>query len=371
MAENTLSDILRLLNTDGIGPVTYYKLLQKYGDVASALSAVAAKKEVFSAQAAAQIIDDAVRKNVKIITYTMPEYPQNLLQINDAPPVLYAYGNIELLNYPYAVAIVGARNASIAGRKIASRIAYDLTQSDVLVVSGMARGIDAAAHKGALYAKQQKGPTVAVLGTGIDEIYPPENADVYHDICRQGLLISEFPLGTKAQISNFPRRNRIIAGLTQGVLIAEASLHSGSLITAKLALEQGKDIFAVPGSPLENRAAGPNKLIKDGAILTESAEDILNVLSMSQNRCIKIQQTEMFPLDKTENNVNISEHETTEKSGGEKVNLLDLISYEGIDIDVLLRTSELPQAEFFSQILDLEFSGKIQRQAGNKVARIK
>lgn len=371
MAEITLSDILRLLNTDGIGPATYYKLLQKYGNPATALAAIATKKEVFSVQAAQQIIDDAADKNVKIIAHTMPEYPQNLLQLNDAPPVLYAYGNIELLNYPYAVAIVGARNASIAGRKIASRIAYDLTQSDVLVVSGMARGIDAAAHKGALYAKQQKGPTIAVLGTGVDEIYPPENADVYHDICRQGVLISEFPLGAKAHISNFPRRNRIIAGLTQGTLVAEASLHSGSLITAKLALEQGKDIFAVPGSPLENRAAGPNKLIKEGAILTESAEDILNVLSMNQNRCIKIKQIELFPLDKTENNVNISEQKTVEKSSNKSVNLLDLISYEGIDIDMLLCTSELPQAEFFSQILDLEFSGKIQRQAGNKVARIK
>lgn len=371
MSEDSLFDILRLLNTDGIGPVTFYKLLQKFGSAAAALSAVSAKKEVCSQQVAEKIIDEAAYKNVKIIDYTMPEYPQNLLQINDAPPVLYAFGNIELLNYPYAVAIVGARNASIAGRKMASRIAYDLTQNDVLVVSGMARGIDAAAHKGALYAKQQKGPTIAVLGTGVDEVYPTENTDIYNDICHQGLLISEFPLGTKAQVSNFPRRNRIIAGLTQGVLVAEASLHSGSLITARLALEQGKDVFAVPGSPLENRAAGPNKLIKEGAILTENAEDILNVLSMSRDRHIKIKQTELFPLDKSENSVNIPEHKPVEKSSIENVNLLDLISYEGIDIDVLLRTSELPQAEFFSQILDLEFSGKIQRQAGNKVARIK
>ena len=370
VAEN-LVNILRLLNTDGIGPVTFYKLLEKHGNIPAALEAISAKKTVYSQDQAEQLLADAEKKNVKIIPYTSPEYPQTLLQISDAPPVIYALGNTELLNYPYSVAIVGARNASIAGRKIASRIAYDLTQADVLVVSGMARGIDAAAHKGALYAKQQQGPTVAVLGTGVDEIYPAENTELYQDICRQGLAVSEFAPGTKAQVSNFPRRNRIISALTQGILVAEASLNSGSLITARLALEQGKDIFAVPGSPLENRAAGPNRLIKEGAILTESAEDILNVLSISQNRQIKIKQTELFPLDKAKNNVNISEHKNTEKSNSDNINLLDLISYEGVDIDVLLRTSQLSQADFFSQILDLEFSGKIQRQAGNKVARIK
>ena len=369
-AEN-LINILRLLNTDGIGPVTFYKLLEKHGDIQTALEAVALKKKVVTITEAECMVADAEKKNIKIIPYTTPEYPQALLQINDAPPVIYALGNVELLNYPYSVGIVGARNASIAGRKIASRIAYDLTQADVLVVSGMARGIDAAAHKGALYAKQQQGPTIAVLGTGVDEIYPAENTDLYYDICRQGLAISEFAPGTKAQVSNFPRRNRIIAALTQGILVAEANLNSGSLITARLALEQGKDIFAIPGSPLENRAAGPNRLIKEGAILTESADDILNVLSMSQNRQIKIKQTELFPLDKAKNNVNISEQKNAEKSNSDNVNLLDLISYEGVDIDVLLRTSNLSQADFFSQVLDLEFSGKIQRQAGNKVARIK
>lgn len=371
MAAENLTNILRLLNTEGIGPVTFYKLLEKHGDIETALEAIAAKKKVVTTTEAECMIADAEKKNVKIIPYTSPIYPQQLLQINDAPPVIYALGNIELLNYPYSVAIVGARNASIAGRKIASRIAYDLTQADVLVVSGMARGIDAAAHKGALYAKQQQGPTIAVLGTGVDEIYPLENADLYNDICRQGLAISEFALGTKAQVSNFPRRNRIISALTQGLLVAEASLNSGSLITARLALEQGKEIFAVPGSPLENRAAGPNRLIKEGAVLTESAEDILNVLSMTANRQIKISKIESLPLDKAENNVNISVQNTAEKTKSENVNLLDLISFEGVDIDVLLRTSNLSQADFFTQILDLEFSGKIQRQAGNKVARLK
>ncbi len=258
---------------------------------------------------------------------------------------------------------------------MASHIAYDLTENDILVISGMARGIDCAAHKGALYAKNKQGPTIAVLGTGVDEIYPPENNDVYHQIVEQGLLVSEFPLGTAAQISNFPRRNRIIAALSAGTLVVEAGIHSGSLITAQQALEQGKEIFAVPGSPIESRSAGPNHLIKQGAILTENADDILNILSITQNKQIKNYQLELKGLDKPENKANISRQKIIEpaivETPTEKVPLLELISYEGVDIDELLRNSGLEQADFFMQILDLEFAGKVERHAGNKVARIK
>lgn len=271
------------------------------------------------------------------------------------------------------MAIVGARNASINGRKIASRIAYDLTENDVLIISGMARGIDSAAHKGAMYAKNKLGPTIAVLGTGIDVVYPAENKDIYKMIAEQGLIISELPFGTAAQISTFPRRNRIISALSAGTLVVEASLHSGSLITAKCALEQGKDIFAVPGSPLENRSQGPNHLIKEGAVLTENAEDILNILSINQNRQIKSAQLSLKPLDKVENRVNISDIKISEPLPNKENNLplIELITFEGVDIDELLRSSGLMQADFFSQLLDLEFSGKIERQVGNRVARLK
>ena len=379
-----LVEIIRLLNTDGIGPVSFYKLLKQHGSASAALSAVAQKKQLFSQAAAEDEIARADKLGAKIIAYTDDIYPENLRQLNDAPPLLYALGNPALLQYPVAISIVGARNATIGGRKMASRIAYDLTEQEVLVVSGMALGIDGAAHKGALYAKHQQGATIAVLGTGVDEIYPPENRDLYEQIRHQGLIISEFSLSAKAQVSNFPRRNRIIAALSAGTLVVEAGLHSGSLITAKSALEQGKEIFAVPGSPLEARSAGPNRLIKDGAILTENAEDILNTLSITQNRQIKNYQLELTGLDKPQNNVNISAQKeiapqadnspakpSTPRSTAAKVPLLSLISYEGVDTDELLRNSGLEQADFFMQILDLEFAGKIVRLAGNKIGRVK
>ena len=367
-----LIEILQIINTDGIGPVTFYNALNKGGSVAAAMEIVAAKKALCNRSKAEDMVAQAQKIGATIISFQDALYPEAIRQLNDAPPVLYALGNIDLLKHPVAVAIVGARNASIAGRKMASRIAYDLTERDVLVVSGMARGIDSAAHKGALYAKNRHGPTIAVLGTGLDEIYPPENADIYHQIATQGLLLSEFPLGTAAQMSNFPRRNRLIAALSVGTLVVEASMHSGSLITAKQAAEQGKEVFAVPGSPIESRAAGPNYLIKQGALLTENADDILNVLSITQNRQIKNYQLELIGLDKPQNKANIAEQKNTAMPAvTSPTPLLELISYEGVDIDELLRNSGLAQADFFMQILDLEFSGKIERQAGNKVARIR
>ena len=278
MSEKHLLDILRIINTGGIGPVTFYAALKKYGNCEELLAYLESHKKVPNLSWAQDELGKATDTGIKLISFDDPMYPEALKAISDAPPILYAKGRTNLLHHAPAVAIVGARNASISGRKMASRIAFDLTNQNVLVISGMARGIDAAAHKGALYAQNQQGPTIAVLGTGIGEIYPRENETLYHMIEQQGLLLSEFPLSTKAQISNFPRRNRIISALAQGTLIVEAGLHSGSLITARLALEQGKDIFAVPGSPMESRSAGPNSLIREGAILTESADDILKEL---------------------------------------------------------------------------------------------
>lgn len=375
MQNQKLLDILQLINTDGIGPVTFYNYLKRAGNTEDALQMAAQKRALFPRDMAELELEKAQKNGISIITYEDKLYPKNLLELNDAPPILYALGRIDLLSFPLSVSIVGARNASIAGRKTASRIAYDLTENDVLVVSGMARGIDGAAHKGALYAKAQKGTTIAILGTGVDVPYPTENTELYYNIRDNGLLLSELALGTNAQIANFPRRNRLIAALTEGTLVVEAGINSGSLITAKLALEQGKEIFAVPGSPLESRSAGPNRLIKEGALLTENAEDILNILSMRQNRILKPQKTLQLPLDKPKNQVNISAQQEILKiqpqTAEKNTNLLDLISHEGVDIDELLRSCGLSQSEFFAEILDLEFSGKIERHAGNKVAKIK
>ena len=373
MTDRHLIDILRLINTGGIGPVTFYEYLKKFSNCEELLSYLVGKKDVPSIAWAEDEIDKAEKIGAKILTFDNVQYPEALKQLNDAPPILYIKGHAELLKHPISVAVVGARNASIAGRKIASKIAYDLTNQDVLVISGMARGIDAAAHKGALYAQNQSGPTVAVLGTGIGEIYPRENEVLYHNIEQQGLLISEFALETKAQVSNFPRRNRIISALSQGTLIVEAGLNSGSLITARLALEQGKEIFAVPGSPLDSRSVGPNSLIKDGAVLTESADDIIKELQLTQGKKIKNLEFNLLALDKVKNNVNISADKkvTNVNISPEPKNLLDFIDYTGVDIDELLTISGLSQADFFTQLLELEMSGKIERQVGNKVTKIK
>ncbi len=367
--EKTL-DWLQLINTDGVGPITFYKLTEKFGSAAEALRNLGDKYQKFPRQKAVEEFENARKKGIYIICRDDEYYPPNLKNIDDCPPLLYVLGNPEILKFPLSVSIVGARNASVAGRKTASKIAYDLTNSDIVVVSGMARGIDAAAHKGAMYAKNQLGPTIAVLGTGVDTVYPAENRELYEQIARQGVLISELPLGTKAQVSNFPRRNRIVSAISCATLVVEATMHSGSLITAKTALEQGREIFAVPGSPLDDRSSGPNHLIKEGAYLTESAEDIINVLSGSKHQSVKTYKNELLfdiVLDNKENNDDIPKN--TKPMNQDR--LLDFITPEGVYVDELIRLSGLDGAEVSLNLLEMEMSGKIVRQVGNKVALAK
>lgn len=233
MEYQELVNWIRLINSDGVGPVTFYKIIDKYQTAENALKYID-KNKVFSEYDAKAEVEKAYKQDAYFISVKDREYPSGLKLLNDAPPILYAKGRVDILNHPIVVSIVGARNASVSSRKIASKIAYDLTNSDVLVVSGMARGIDSAAHKGAMYAKDKNGPTVAVLGTGVDVPYPTENKELYEHICAQGVVISEYLLGTQPQSSNFPRRNRLVSALSSGVLVVEASHNSGSLITARL-----------------------------------------------------------------------------------------------------------------------------------------
>jgi len=361
MEHQELINWIRLINSDGIGPVTFYKMLEKYQTAQNALNYIDNDK-LYSTKDAQIEIENAYKKGISIISIKDKEYPNNLKQLNDAPPLLYVQGRIDILNYPIGVAIVGARNASIQSRKIASKIAYDLTNSGVLVISGMARGIDSAAHKGALHAKNKNGPTIAVLGTGVDVIYPKENEELHEQIVKNGTIISEYPLGTTPQTSNFPRRNRLVSALSSAVLVVEASLNSGSLITARLGLEQGKDIFAVPSSPIEGKSSGTNKLIKDGAILTESADDILEVLRISHNYQIKefeAKNQTLFAnaLDKPKKNDNIP----IQVKHTSKTSLIGLIDKNGIDIDELIRLAGGNTVEVMSQITDLELDGIIER----------
>lgn len=372
-AENKILDYIQLINSANIGPVTFYKLLRQYGSAEAALAALPASRRTFSRSAAQKEFELARHQNIRLLAFDDPEYPENLRAAEDAPPVIYVRGQINCLRQPLSLSIVGARNASLNGRKLASQISCELTSQGVMIVSGMARGIDTAAHKGAMFALNRTGSTVAVLGTGIDIAYPAENQKLCEQIAGQGAVISEFPLGTEPSAGNFPRRNRIVSALTDGTLVVEASLHSGSLITARLALEQGRDVFAVPGFPTDERSAGPNKLIKDGAFLVENAEDILNVLSA--DTCRKIPrtprpvQTDLFvkPLDKESKTADIPDTASPDR----ETDILSLLTPAGVYVDELIRVSGLDSAAVSLRLLELEMEGRIERQVGNKVALIK
>ena len=366
--EENVINTIQLINSDNLGPITFYKLLQRYGSVKNAIENISEVKKInlLSRTKAEDIYENAIKKNMHVITYDDKNYPQILLNIPDAPPVLYAIGNYNILNQIPAVAIVGARNASINGRKTASRIAFDLTEQNVMVVSGMARGIDAAAHKGALYAKQQSGATIAVLGTGADIPYPNENKSLYCQIAEQGCIISEFSPETLPQANNFPRRNRIVATISAGTLVVEATNKSGSLITAEIAADHNRKIFAIPGAPLEARSCGPNNLIKNGAFLIENAQDIIKCLDIpSEYKNIVLKRPKQQELKLENNNV------VKQTQNLNKTKIIDYLNFDGVYVDEIIRTSGMSEAEIALELLELEMSGKIERQSGNKVALIK
>lgn len=266
---------LRLARTDRIGPVAFSQLLSRHGSAVRVLDIL---PDLVRKSGAASVpppvarvereLTDGDRIGARLLVLGDADYPQMLAALDPPPPILWVRGRTELLNAP-SVAVVGARIASAGGQRIARGLAQQLGQAGHVVVSGMARGIDAAAHEGALPTG-----TVAVLGGGVDDVYPPEHADLYARLTDQGCVVSESPVGARAQARDFPRRNRIISGLSRGVVVVEAEIKSGSLITARLAAEQGRDVFAVPGSPLDPRARGPNELLRQGAILCEGIEDI-------------------------------------------------------------------------------------------------
>ncbi|KJV39569.1 DNA processing protein [Brevundimonas sp. UYEF29] len=266
---------LRLARTDRIGPVAFTQLIGRYGSALGALDALPALVRKFGAASIPPPVETVEREiaagdaiGARLLVLGDPDYPEMLAAVDPPPPILWTRGRVDLLNQP-SVAIVGARIASAGGQRIARGLAQQLGQAGHVVVSGMARGIDAAAHEGALATG-----TVAVLGGGVNDIYPSEHADLYARLTEQGCVVSESPVGARAQARDFPRRNRIISGLSRGVVVVEAEVRSGSLITARLAAEQGRDVFAVPGSPLDPRARGPNELLRQGAILCEGIEDI-------------------------------------------------------------------------------------------------
>lgn len=277
------NDWLRLSRTRGVGPVTFFNLLERFDGSASAvlenlptLAKKAGGKTDIRIPAHAEIdaeLDAANRLGARIIAACEPDYSPALAAIDAPPPLIWVRGDTKLMHRP-AIAIVGARNASAVGRKMARDIARDLGAAGYVVVSGLARGIDGETHEASLDTG-----TIAVLAGGPDQVYPPEHARLYAAVVERGLIVSECPVGYVAQARDFPRRNRVISGLSMAVVVAEAAERSGSLITARCALEQGREVMAVPGSPLDVRAKGSNRLLKQGAALVESAQDVIDALA--------------------------------------------------------------------------------------------
>ncbi len=359
---------LRLIRTENVGPVTFRQLISRYSSAQKALeigpelAKRGGRKKPLVAASMSNInkeLDEIKSHGAEMIVLGDTLYPAPLAATEDAPPILMALGHTHLLE-KNCFAIVGARNASAVGLKIATSFAGKLGEAGYVISSGMARGIDAAAHHGAISTG-----TIAVLAGGADVIYPKENKEIYHQIKDTGLILSEMPFGTRPQARHFPRRNRIISGLALGVLVVEATNRSGTLITARLAAEQGREVFAIPGSPLDSRSKGPNSLIKQGAQLTESVDDILEVLTLMSNRSISEPDADLFHYAKSSAE-NDSALESELQSARTAIN--EKLSHTAIAIDELIRLTELESSLVQTVILELELAGEITRHAGNRVS---
>lgn len=359
---------LRLARTENVGPITFYRLMEIYGSASRALEALpelskrGGRKKPLTAPSVSSVEQEyeALQKiGGDIIIAADEAYPIALAAIDDAPPVISVIGNPELMNKP-CIAIVGARNASANGKKFAERLARGLGENDMIVASGLARGIDTSAHAGAL----QNG-TIAVVAGGIDIVYPEENKKLYGEIKEKGLIIAESPLGNAPIAQSFPRRNRIVSGLSKGVVVIEATMRSGSLITARLAGEQGRDVYAVPGHPLDPRAEGPNHLIREGAVLVRNAADIMENLRNFSGGALRegIQSPQRFILPEA---VNENPHENVGENAQEIVT--SALSFEPLGVDELIRTCQLSISVVQTVLLELELAGRVKRHHGNRIS---
>lgn len=299
------------------------------------------------------------RVGARLICWGEPLYPNALIAIEDAPPILAVLGRTELLSRPI-VAVVGARNASANGRRMSRELAASLGEGGVVIVSGLARGIDAAAHLGAL-----ETGSVAVVAGGIDVVYPEENRGLYEALARQGAILAELPLGTEPQARHFPRRNRIISGMALGVVVVEAAARSGSLITARFALEQSRDVFAVPGSPLDPRCRGCNDLLRRGAILTENADDVLSQLAAQLRDALPA--PDRTPTLTATDYARIEPARPIADDDGLEM-ILERLSPTPVAVDELVRQCHLSAAAVATLLLELELAGRVERHPGNLVS---
>jgi DNA processing protein len=353
---------LRLMRSPGIGPVTFRQLLARFGGAEQALAAVpdlAARgggraPALFSEGAARTEIERVEKQGARYLSLGQGLYPRLLAEMPDAPPLLTVKGDLQLLDRPI-VAIVGARNASAAACRFARGLAHDLGREDIVVVSGLARGIDSAAHDGSL-----DSGTIGVIAGGIDVVYPPENADRQRAIAERGLLVAEMPPGTEPRARHFPYRNRIIAGLSRATVVVEAAPRSGSLITARLAAEAGREVMAVPGSPLDQRAQGCNQLIREGATLVQSAADVMEGLQTMTGKIA----SPAYPFDHHADAMPI------EPAGELRDRITDLLGPTAAPVDEIVRQSGATAGEVQLILLELDLAGRLERHAGGKVSLV-
>lgn len=354
---------LKLYRSENVGPKTFATLLQLYGSAKKALNALPGLAASGGMKRKINICPDALVENelekttqfgAQIIPLFDERYPQLLKYIHDAPPILIAHGDITKMHNIDFIGIVGSRDASTNGCSFAKKIASGLAQNSVGVVSGLARGIDSAAHLASLNFL-----TVAVIAGGIDHIYPPENAKLFHSIAQQGVILTELPIGCAPLAKHFPQRNRLISGIAKGVAIIEAAKQSGTLITAKYAKSQGKQIFAVPGSPLDKRCGGTNQLLREGARLLESENDLLDFLKSPNNIVLSENSANDFSFV----SASVSEQEMQIY----RQKFMQAISYVPTPLEDILAQALIPISAAHVIILELELAGRIERSFGNKI----
>lgn len=364
LAQAERLDWLRLYRSENVGPVTFGLLLRRFGSAQAALEALPDLAKRGGRKGAIKIMGRAQAErewelteaqNARFIARIEPDYPALLRYVEDAPPILVAKGHAQIGQKP-TLGMVGARNASAVGLRFARRLAQEAGAQGLAVASGLARGIDAAAHEGSLASG-----TIAVLGTGIDTIYPEENSALFARIGEAGLILTDYPVETVAKPQHFVRRNRIIAGLSYGVAVIEAALRSGSLHTARFAADLGREVFAVPGSPLDPRAQGCNHLIKDGAVLIQDFNDILMVLQPLLDKPLAMPD---LPLFRPSEGGSMDEGEISEY----RHKILEKLSFSPASIDDIVRLSGAPISIVLMVLLEYELAGRIQRQPGAMVA---
>ncbi|WEX11717.1 DNA-processing protein DprA [Chelativorans sp. AA-79] len=352
---------LRLIRTENVGPVTFRMLINRFGSAETALEML---PELARRGGARQVripheeeidaeLDAGRRMGAQFIVIGEAHYPPLLARVDNPPPLVAAKGNLDLLRQPM-LAVVGARNASLAAIKFAQRLALEIGRAGYVIASGLARGIDAAAHQGSLDTG-----TVAVLAGGLDRPYPPENDALFRAIGERGVVLTEMPFGWVPRARDFPRRNRIVAGLSYGLLVVEAANRSGSLISARLANEMGRLVFAIPGSPLDPRAAGTNRLLKEGAILVTEADDILSALAPVVGAAIPGPHALEAPPDLSA---------APEPGDRERALVLEALGPVPVGVDEIIHHTELAPAQVFLILLELDLAGRLERHPGGSVS---